>query len=191
MKLPVSKVQPHSEPCVECDERREHDHKYNPLKHDAFNCPFCTHEQRILQALIIQQGTLQKLLTKFEESNGLPHGTAFSFSQANPAQNTNYTSPGFPLAGKIKSLMIAGNGNVTLTMTNRYNSRLGGLTICTMPCNGGAVAVPHQFLVEVNGGFTLSTDSSSGTGLLAVSAWIEPVAMYPEEMYRLHAGRGQ
>lgn len=164
--------------------KSHHDSNYNPLTHDALHCAYCDNEARILQAVVILNSNIQTLLRKFEEAEGTPHGRPFNFSQASPAQNTGYQSPAVPYMGVVRSLLISGNGNVTLTMNDEHNAIAGGLVVCTIPCNGAAVSIPHRFNVPLGATFSLSTDSSSGTGLLALSAWIEPVAMSSAEFFR-------
>lgn len=162
----------------------EHDESYNPLTHDALHCRFCSTDKRILQALAIQNGILNRLLTKYQEAEGTPHGTPFVFSQSSPAQNTTYTSSSVPM-GVVRSLVIGGNGNVTVKMNEPHNTVSGGLTIATLPCNGGAVSIPHRFVVPQNATFSLSTDSASGTGIVALSVWIEPVNANGQELFQL------
>lgn len=165
-------------------EQMEHDEQYIPLAHDAFHCRFCSTDKKILQATVILNSTMQTLLTKFQEAEGTPHGTPFNFSQAAPTQNAVYTSPIAPM-GVARSIVIGGNGNVTLTMKEPNNSVAGGLVIATLPCNGGSVAVPHRFVVPNNAKFTVSTDSAAGTGIVSLSLWIEPVVAGNAEYFQL------
>lgn len=163
-----------------------HEHKEcNELDHDALHCPWCSTDRKILQALATQVGIMQHLLDKFEDAEGVPHGTPFNFSQASPVQNTVYISPQTLLTGVVRSLLVGGPGNVTLKLQEPRNQIYGGLTICTLPCNGAALSVPHRFIIPVGSTLTLSTDASAGTGLLTVSAWVEPVTASSSEFFAI------
>lgn len=162
---------------------------HNPLDHDSLHCIWCTTEDRIFQALATLTGNFQQYAKKFQEAEGTPQGVPFNFTQTSPVQNQVYDSPKVPYSGVVRSLMIAGNGNVTLTMYDRHNQINGGTEICTLPCNGAAVSIPHRFVVPLEAYFGISTDSSSGTGLVSLSAWIEPVAQNSSEMFLMRGGR--
>lgn len=143
-----------------------------------------SHMHDLIAALRLQNAITQRLLQKFEEAYGLPKGDPFSFAQASPAQNTGYTSQPIAYDGIIRSLLLAGPGNVTLKL-NIAQAINGVQTICQLPCQGAGLAVPHHIRVPAGGTFTLSTDSNAGTGLLSMSAWIEPIATNGQEYFRL------
>jgi hypothetical protein len=144
----------------------------------------CHHHDSFNKQNAIMIGLLQRLLSKFEEHYGLPKGDPFSFSQSSPAQNTNYTSTPVAYNGVIRGLIIAGKSNVTLSISTNETSTL--LTqICKLPCAGGALTIPFHIRVPNNATFTISTDDASGTGIVSVAAWIEPIALTGEEHYRV------
>lgn len=153
-----------------------------PAPHHFDLC--CHHHDSIQKELAIMIGLLQRQLTKFEEHYGLPKGDPFSFSQSSPAQNTNYTSPAVQYNGVIRGLMIAGKSDVTLSISTTETSTLLN-QICKLPCGGNALAVPFHIRVPNGATFTLSTDDASGTGIVSMAAWIEPVALTGEEHYRV------
>lgn len=144
----------------------------------------CHHHDSLNQQTAIIVGLLQRQLAKFEEHYGLPKGDPFSFSQSSPAQNTNYTSTPVPYNGVIRGLVIAGNANVTLSISSSETSTLLN-QICKLPCGGNAISVPFHIRVPNGATFTLSTDSNAGTGIVSVAAWIEPIALTGEEHYRV------
>src|SRR5260221_186788 len=156
---------------------------HNAFAHDALNCPTCSTNEKILEALATIVGINQTTLRKIEESEGVPHGIPFNFTQSNPVQSTVYTSPQTLDMGVVRSLMVGGPGNVTLKLQEPRTQILGGRTICVLPCAGSALPVPHRFIVPPLSTFTLSTDSAAGTGLLTVSVWIEPVGMSGPDFY--------
>jgi hypothetical protein len=153
-----------------------------PAQHNILEC--CHHHDSFHKQNAITIGILQRLLAKFEEHYGLPKGDPFSFSQSSPTQNTNYTSTPITYNGVIRGLIIAGNSNVTLSISTNETSTLLN-QICKLPCGGNALTVPFHIRVPNGATFTLSTDSAAGTGIVSMAAWIEPIALTGEEHYRV------
>jgi hypothetical protein len=174
-----------TEMVISDEEHAKREHDRNPLDHDALHCRWCSTDRKILQVQVTQVGILQTLLQKFQEAEGTPHGFPFNFTQTNPAQNVVYSSPSVPTQGVVRSIIIGGNGNVTLKLYTPHNSIAGGQVIATLPCSGTAISIPHRFTVPLGAVFQLSTDSSSGTGMLTASIWIEPVAASSAEAFQL------
>lgn len=138
----------------------------------------------IAYALKIQAGITQRLLTKFEEADGTPKGDPYVFSKSSPAQNTNYTGNPSPYDGVIRSMIVSGPGNVTVTL-NTEQSINNTVTLAIVDCNGGAVTVPLHFRMPLSATLSISTDSSSGSGLLALTAWVEPIMESNPEYFRM------
>lgn len=162
----------------------EHDRDYNPLSHDALHCRFCSTDKKILQASAIQTAILQRLLTKYQEAEGTPHGTPFVFTQLTPTQNTTYTSQAAPM-GVVRSMLITGTGNVTVKMSEPHNAIAGGMVIAVVACgNGNSIPVPHRFVIPQGATFSLATDSASAP-LVSLSVWVEPVNASGQEMFQL------
>lgn len=150
--------------------------------HHLLGC--CEHHDHFQVELAIIAGILERLLQKFEEQYGMPKGDPFSFSQLNPAQNTAYQSQPVNYNGIIRSLLISGPGNITLTINN-FSPLGGNAQICKIASSSTPITVPHHIRVPVGATFTLATDSNAGTGLLTMSAWIEPISLEGQEQYRL------
>lgn len=153
-----------------------------PVGQHLLGC--CHHHDTFHQQNAIMIGLLQRLLAKFEEHYGLPKGDPFSFSQSSPVQNTNYTSTPVAYNGVIRGLVIAGKSDVTLSISTTENTNLIN-QICKLPCGGNALTIPFHIRVPNGATFTLSTDDASGTGIVSMAAWIEPVALTGEEHYRV------
>lgn len=170
-------------------ELREHTHilhDHSHTEHDALHCPICGPMHKQLQALEIIAAGIQTLLRKTEEAQGTPHGDpGFVFTQASPAQNTVYTSPAIPYMGVVRSLVVGGPGDVTVKLVNPQGPVGSAQTIAILPLGGNSVPLNHHFIVPLGATFTLSTDSNLGTGLLALTAWIEPVAASGSEFFRI------
>jgi hypothetical protein len=129
-------------------------------------------------------GIIQRLLLKYEEAEGTPKGGSYVFSQSNPAQNTQYTGKPLSYDGVIRSLVLSGPGNVTLTLNDKL-SLTGSTTIAVVSCNGNAVPVGIHHKMPVGATLSIQTDSSAGSGLLAVTAWVEPIIESNPEYFRL------
>lgn len=134
--------------------------------------------------LKILVGVVQRLLSKFEEAEGTPKGSAYLISQASPAQNTVYTGNGLAYDGVIRSMVLSGPGNVTLKLNDKLSPG-GTTTIAVIGCNGNAVPFTVRHKMPLNSTLSISTDSNSGTGLLALSAWIEPIVESNPEYFRM------
>jgi hypothetical protein len=129
-------------------------------------------------------GIVQRLLLKFEESEGTPKGASFILSQASPAQATNYTSKPLAYDGVIRSMVVSGPGNVTITLNDKL-SLTGSTTIAVIGCNGNAVSVGIHHKMQLGATLSIQTDSNAGTGLIALTAWIEPIVESNPELFRL------
>lgn len=167
--------------CPECRDDvkrqvREAIHESNQVTHN--------HLAEISYGLKVLVGVVQRLLNKFEEAEGTPRGSAYVINQGSPAQNTAYVGNALAYDGVIRSMVLSGNGNVIVTLQN--NLSLGGsTTIAVVSCNGGAVNVPLRHKMPINSTLSISTDSSSGTGIVALSAWIEPIKESNPEYFLL------
>jgi len=142
------------------------------------------HLAEISYGLKVLVGVVQRFLAKFEEAEGTPKGSPYVFSKSSPAQNTNYT--GNPLAydGVIRSLVVSGPGNVTITLNDKL-SLTGSTTLAIIGCNGTAVPVEIHQKMQIGATLSLQTDSNAGTGLLALSAWIEPIRASGPEYFQV------
>lgn len=129
-------------------------------------------------------GLLQRLLSKFEEANGSPKEAPYILEQASPAQNTVYSGKPLAYDGVIRSMVVSGPGNVTVTMSSNLDAS-GSRTLAIIGCNGTAVSVNVHAIMPVNAKLQIATDSNAGTGLLALTAWIEPIAESGTELFRL------
>ncbi len=143
-----------------------------------------THLAEISYGLKILVGVVQRLLTKFEEAEGTPKGVAYVLSQASPVQSTVYAGKPLAYDGVIRSMVLSGNGNVTVTLQDKL-SLTGTTTIALVSCNGGAVNVPIRHKMPIGATLSIQTDSSAGTGIVAVTAWIEPIMESNPEYFRM------
>lgn len=166
--------------CRDCDEVtrqvKEALHESNTISHN--------HLAEISYGLKILVGVVQRLLLKFEEAEGTPKGGAYVVSQASPAQNTNYTGKPLAYDGVIRSLVLSGPGNVTLTLNDKL-SVSGSTTIAVIGCNGNAVPFTVRHKIPLNATLSIQTDSNAGTGLVALTAWIEPIVESNPEYFRM------
>lgn len=153
------------------------------LAHDPLHCIHCTDNKRIIQSLEIIAGLQQALLSKIDGEFGVPRGTIFQFSQLAPATNAVYTSPGAPIDGVIRSIMLSGQGNVTVALKSQ--SLPGGtLAIGTYALNSIPVALPFHIACPAGTTVTLTTDATAGS-LISFSAWLEPSMMNGSEFFRM------
>lgn len=135
-------------------------------------------------SLKLLTGLVQRLLSKFEEASGTPRGTPYTFSQASPTQDTAYTGTPVAYDGVLRSLVVSGPGNITVTINDPHELS-GTATLAIIGCNGGAVPVQCHYRVPINATLSIQTDAAGGSGLLALTAWIEPIIESNPEYFRM------
>lgn len=151
-------------------------HEENEVSH--------AHLAQISYGLKILVGVVQRLLSKFEEAEGTPKGASYVVSQASPVQSTNYTGKPLAYDGVIRSMVLSGPGNVTVTLSDKL-SISGSVVIAIVSTNGGATNVPVRHKMPIGATLSIQTDAAAGTGLVALTAWIEPIMESNPEYFRL------
>lgn len=142
------------------------------------------HLSELALAVKILIGVQQRMLSKFEEAFGVPKGDMLVFSQASPSANTVYTSGSLGYDGVIRGLVLSGNGNVKLVQNDSLSIG-GAYTLAVVACNGGAINVPVRHKFPIGSTLSVQTDSSAGTGIVGVTAWIEPCAETGAELFQM------
>lgn len=169
--------------CKECQQKNEVLTQVKEAIHEEHNISH-NHLVEIAYVTKVLVGVVQRLLSKFEEANGTPKGTAYVLSQASPARGTIYTGNGLAYDGVIRSMILSGPGNVTLTLQSKL--AIGGsTTLAIVSCNGNAVPLALHNRMALNDTLSISTDAAAGTGLLALSAWIEPIIESGPEFFQM------
>lgn len=167
--------------CKDCSNEVLHQVKETLREQSAGHYSCLTEISYNLKLLI---GISQRLLTKFEEAQGTPKGASYTFSQSSPAQNIAYTGKPLAYDGVIRSMTISGPGNVSVILNDKL-ALSGSTTIAIIGCNGSAIPVFLHHKVPLGATLSIQTDSNAGTGLLALSAWIEPIVESNPEYFRL------
>lgn len=142
------------------------------------------HLAEISYTLKILVGLVQRLLSKFEEADGTPKGTPYVVSQTSPVQNTKYPGNALAYDGVIRSFVVSGKGNVTITISDNLEAS-GSTTIAIIGCAGAAIPVETHVKIPLNATLSIATDDSSGTGMVALTAWIEPIVESNPEYFRM------
>ena len=130
-------------------------------------------------------GVTTRILQRLEESLGLPKGQPLPIAQSNPVQNQLYASGQSTINGIARGFLLMGPGNLSLWRMNP--NLLGGkLLLTTVPSAGVAVLVPFPCPVATGDTFAIATDSASGTGLISMTTWLEPVGLAGQQFYQLN-----
>lgn len=158
--------------------QQEHNIVEARLEHDPLHCVHCSSNSRMIQALEIIAGLNQAILNRMDS---IPKGTIFQFAQSSPVQGTQYISPGAPMDGVIRGIVLSGNGNVTVTLKNGAfgSTPLGSYALDSIPC-----ALPFNVACPVGSTITISTDAAASS-LVSFAAWLEPVAMDGSDFARM------
>lgn len=143
-----------------------------------------SHLAEIAYGLKLLVGLHQRMLTKLEEALGTPKGAPYVLSQSDPSQNTVYAGSALAYDGVIRSMVVSGPGNVTIKINDSVEIG-GAVTLAIVGCNGNAVSVDLHARMPLGATLSVATDSNAGTGVLVLSAWIEPISESNPEIYRM------
>ncbi len=168
--------------CRECEEKRR---KETPLAEDALHTPGETIFHKMLQALAIQAGLLQRIVSILDMEFGMPKADPFTFEELAGTTGTVYTSPPVAFTGVLRSAVINGSGNVTVLMNPPVN--ITGLAtkiigVFNLSGQSHVIAFDHHITIPVGTTFSLSSDAASPSQM-SISAWIEPIAMTGSEYF--------
>jgi len=168
--------------CKDCEEKRREE---TPLAEDFLHVPGETVFHKMLQALAVQAGLLQRIINILDMEFGMPKAPPFVFEELNGTTGTVYTSGPIAYTGVLRAAIINGSGNVTVIMTPPTNiAGQGPITIGVFNLSGQShvIAIDNHVTVPVGSTFSLSSDAASPSQM-SINAWIEPIAMTPSELF--------